>query len=272
MDAARARAIYEEIVRRKRDPALIELVGHGMLRARVFPINPGETRKITLRYTQLMSRAGDALQFRYTAGTRRTGRPSVTGEDRAWSRPPADAPLSFELVADSAGTLRDPFSPTHELNSTRDRDRLTVRPASALSGELVVFLPLARGLVGLTAAAHRPAGEDGYFMFNLSPGQGEGRPLPRDVTAVIDVSGSMSGQKIAQARAALRQLVRSLSPTDRFRLIAFNGTVAAYRSGWTEATGGETAASPNRPNDRAAAPGCSPSGSVTTSTPICWTA
>src|SRR5439155_19205062 len=29
MDAAQARAIYEEIVRRKQDPALIELAGHG---------------------------------------------------------------------------------------------------------------------------------------------------------------------------------------------------------------------------------------------------
>ncbi|MDH5198590.1 MAG: VIT domain-containing protein, partial [Gemmatimonadota bacterium] len=64
MDAARARAIYEEIVRRKRDPALIELAGHGLVRARVFPINPGETRKITLRYTQVLGRAGDALAFR----------------------------------------------------------------------------------------------------------------------------------------------------------------------------------------------------------------
>src|SRR5262249_13095396 len=40
MDAAQARGIYEEIVRRRRDPALIELAGHGVLRARVFPINP----------------------------------------------------------------------------------------------------------------------------------------------------------------------------------------------------------------------------------------
>src|SRR5437867_4441362 len=60
MDAAQARAIYEDIVRRKRDPALIELAGHGLLRARVFPIAPGETRKITLRYTQLLDRVGDA--------------------------------------------------------------------------------------------------------------------------------------------------------------------------------------------------------------------
>src|ERR1041384_6850563 len=68
MDAARARSIYEEIVRRKRDPALIELAGHGLIRARVFPINPGETRKITLRYTQVLNRAGDALQLRCAAG------------------------------------------------------------------------------------------------------------------------------------------------------------------------------------------------------------
>ena len=44
MDANQARAIYEAIVRQRKDPALIELAGHGMIRARVFPINPGETR------------------------------------------------------------------------------------------------------------------------------------------------------------------------------------------------------------------------------------
>ena len=34
MDRDRARAIYEEIVRRRADPALIELAGHGLLRVR----------------------------------------------------------------------------------------------------------------------------------------------------------------------------------------------------------------------------------------------
>ncbi|HEX4627890.1 MAG TPA: VIT domain-containing protein, partial [Gemmatimonadales bacterium] len=86
MDAAQARGIYEEIVRRKRDPALIELAGHGLLRARVFPIAPGETRKITLRYTQLLDRVGDAWRFRYVAG----------------SGPGAAAPRSFRIAIDSA--------------------------------------------------------------------------------------------------------------------------------------------------------------------------
>ena len=86
MDAAQARAIYEAIVRQRKDPALIELAGHGLIRARVFPINPGETRKITLRYTQMLDRAGDAWRFRYAAGA---------GQD--------PAARSFRLVVDSAG-------------------------------------------------------------------------------------------------------------------------------------------------------------------------
>src|SRR5207247_5151824 len=108
MDAAQARSIYEEIVRRKRDPALIELAGHGLIRARVFPINPGETRKITLRYTQLLSRAGDALQFRYAAGRQSAQMPRA-GSESPW--PAAEnVPLSFQMQLDSAAQFGQPSS------------------------------------------------------------------------------------------------------------------------------------------------------------------
>src|SRR5258705_11748669 len=100
MDAAKARAIYEEIVRKKRDPALIELAGHGLIRARVFPINPGETRTMTLRYTQLLERAGDALQFRYAGG--RANNPNVRPGIDAPTPTLEQAPLTFSMVVDSA--------------------------------------------------------------------------------------------------------------------------------------------------------------------------
>jgi Ca-activated chloride channel family protein len=236
MNAAEARAIYEEIVRRKRDPALIELAGHGLVRARVFPINAGETRKITLRYTQIMERAGDALQFRYAAGGRFGRR--ISSEQTAATQPrPEDAPLTFTLVADSGRAYGDPFSPTHALDVTRERGRLTVRPDAELRGDFVVFLPMARGLVGITLVTHKPAGEDGYFMLTLSPGRADGTTLPRDLTVVLDVSGSMSGSKIEQAKAALRQLLGTLDRDDRFRLLSFSNGVTAFRSGWAEPTG-----------------------------------
>src|SRR5574341_677759 len=147
MDATRARAIYEEIVRRRKDPALIELADHGLIRARVFPINPGETRKITLRYTQLLDRVGDAWRVRYATGT-------ATGGSRG------STARSFRLVVDSAGRFGEPYSPTHRLSTRRDGggggDRLEVTlPDSSWSGDLEVLLPLARGLVGMSLLTDR---------------------------------------------------------------------------------------------------------------------
>ncbi len=240
MNADEARRIYEDIVRRKKDPALIELVGHGMVRARVFPFDAGETRRIILRYTQVLDRAGDALHFRYAAGGRfagilPAGREQAQGPQRA--REPA--PLTFTLTAENGELFHDAFSPTHEVRVTRERGRMTVRPVASLSGDFALFLPLADRPVGLTLAAHRASGEDGWFMLTLSPRAAEASRVPRDVTAVVDVSGSMSGEKIAQARRALTQLLGTLGPDDRFRLIAFSSTVRTYRPDWTTATARE---------------------------------
>jgi Ca-activated chloride channel homolog len=224
MDASQARAIYEDIVRRKRDPALIELAGHGLLRARVFPIAPGETRKITLRYTELLDRVGDAWRFRYGTGS---------GPGMATSRT-----LRFEI--DSAGRFGEPYSPTHRLHVTRDADRLEITPAdTSARGDLELFLPLARGLVGMSLVATQHAADDGYFMLLLAPGRpSEAQAVRRDLVAVLDVSGSMSGDKLEQAKAALVQLLGSLRAGDRFRVIAFSSGVERYAPGWTDASGG----------------------------------
>ena len=247
MDAAQARGIYEEIVRRKKDPALIELAGHGLVRARVFPINPGETRKITLRYVQVLGRAGDALAFRYAAGGQfgqdgRTGGRADGQDGHGGPRPIRDgAPLQFTMTVDSAAQFRDPFSPTHDVTVTRRDGRLTVRPTAALSGDFALFLPFAERVVGLTLVTHRPAGEAGYFMLTLSPEDVRTGSAPRDLTVVVDVSGSMSGDKLEQARAALHQLLNSLRTTsgrgaDRFRLIRFSSAVHAQSLEFAAAT------------------------------------
>jgi Ca-activated chloride channel homolog len=222
MDAQQARAIYESIVRRRKDPALIELVDHGLIRARVFPITPGETRKITLRYTQVLDRVGDALRLRYAGG-----RDTI--------------PRAFHVTVDSAARIGEPYSPTHSITTRRERKGggLDIRLSEGRwRGDLEVFLPLSRALVGLSLLTHRPVGEDGFFMLLLAPGRAAERDaLPRDVVAVLDVSGSMSGEKIVQARAALEQLIGTLRTGDRMRLVAFSSGVRRFASEWTEVTG-----------------------------------
>ena len=234
MNAEQARGIYEEIVRRLRDPALLTLEGHGLIRARVFPIQPGETRRVVLRYTQLLQRAGDALRMRYAIG-QRGALPGTGFLDRA-PNTPADR-FTFRVTVPNADSYGTPYSPTHAITSRRTGDQLLITLDSAASGDVELFVPVRRGLVGTSLVAHAPGGEDGYFMLLVSPAQEDDAPaLARDLTFVVDVSGSMSGDKIEQAKAALRQALNTLGGQDRFRLIAFSNRVTNFRDGFAAAS------------------------------------
>jgi Ca-activated chloride channel homolog len=232
MNAEQARAIYEEIVRRKRDPALLSLAGTGLVRAQVFPIQPGETRKVMLRYTQVLERAGDALRVRYNLGQRDGGR---TGwGDR---RDAASGRFSWQLEIPASAEFGTPYSPTHQLTTRRESGRLEISLDPGASGEVEVFLPLRRNLVGTSVVTYAPGGEDGYYMLLLAPPpSGTADALPRDVSLVVDVSGSMSGAKIEQAREALDQALGTLGPRDRFRVIAFSSSVHQFQVGFVTAT------------------------------------
>ena len=219
MNAEQARGIYEEIVRRRKDPALLTFAGHGLVRAQVFPFQPGETRKVVLRFTQVLSRAGDALRLRYSLGDRGPGQNGIL------------------VTAPGEANYGTPYSPTHTIETRRIGGRLEISLPAGAAGEVELFLPYREGLVGASLVTHAASGEDGYFMLLLAPAEARsGRTVPRDLTLVVDVSGSMSGTKLEQAKAALQQAVGTLGQDDRFRLIAFSSTVRRFRDGFVAAS------------------------------------
>jgi Ca-activated chloride channel family protein len=245
MNAEQARGIYEEIVRRKKDPALLTLAGHGLVRAQVFPIQPGETRKVVLRYTLLLDRVGDALRLRYALGTR-------GGESGEW-----------RLTLPGGDGFGVPYSPTHPIRSVGRAGDIVIDTRSG--GDIELFLPLRRGLVGTSVLTHAVSNEDGYLMLLLSPSAvEEGAVVPRDLTLVVDVSGSMSGAKMDQARAALHQALGTLRAADRFRLIAFSSGVREFRPGFALATGPNLAAAREFIDGLAADGGTNISGALET--------
>ena len=234
MSAEQARGIYEDIVRRLRDPALLTLEGHGLVRARIFPLRPGETRRVVLRYTQVLDRAGDALRLRYAIGDRQV--PPGRGYLDQPAPTPTDA-FRYTVTVPDADAYGTPYSPTHRVTTRRSGDRLEITLDPDAAGDVEIFIPVRRGLVGTSVVTNAPGGEDGYFMLLVSPPAVEDGPsVPRDLTLVLDVSGSMSGEKIEQAKAALRQAIQSLRPDDRFRLVAFSTRVVNFRDGFVPAT------------------------------------
>ncbi len=218
MAAEQARGIYEGIVRRLKDPALLTLVGHGLIRAQVFPVQPGETRTVTLRFTELLGRDGDALRLRYAAGDR------------------GDAPVTMTVEVRREADFATPYSPSHQIAEERRDGNLRITLTPPVRGDVDLVVPFRHGLVGGTVLTHADPGEDGFALIFLAPPAApEAESVSRDLTLVVDVSGSMSGEKLDQAKAALRQALGALHPRDRFKLIAFSSGVRQFREGFTPA-------------------------------------
>ncbi len=221
LDANRARGVYEEIVRRKKDPALVEWMGMGLFRTRIFPIQPGETRTVVVRFRAVAEREGDAL---------RVDVPAPRGNGTSGS----GTELSLRWPAGEG--FGEVWSPTHRVQLERDGSRRLahVRDANGTVTLLVPVRDAARASIGVLT--HAPRADEGYAMITLTPPAVVRAATSRDITFVIDVSGSMAGVKMTQAKAAGRQFLGSLGPNDRFRLIAFSNDVEDFREGWSPVT------------------------------------
>ena len=233
LDAAEARRIYEEIVRSQRDPALVEWAGSGLLRARIFPIAPGEVKTVVVRFQSVARREGDAVRVDYARGSRG---PSGQGPR------PDGAAGSFVLTFGTGDGFGTPYSPTHTLRTTERRGERRVEAADA-SGDVTVLLPVERAeRAAVSLLAHAPGGGDGFALVTVTPPARPARTTLRDVTFVVDVSGSMSGKKLEQAKAAGRQLLGTLAEGDRFRIVDFSTDVRTFRDDFVPATRANLAA------------------------------
>jgi Ca-activated chloride channel family protein len=212
-----ARQIYNSIVHRSQDPGLLEYLGGEIFRANIFPIVARGSQTITLRFEQVLT-AQDAL-VNYTYPVRATTKrgPTIQGE------------FSFEAAIKSAAPILNVYSPSHAVNVARANDREAKVSFSdrrtTLEKDFQLYYSVSDKEIGLNLVTYRPNPKDpGYFMLLLAPKstlQAE-RIVERDVAFVIDVSGSMAGDKIMQARMALKYLVTKLNDGDRFNIIPFS--------------------------------------------------
>jgi Ca-activated chloride channel family protein len=228
LDADKARKIYDEIVRSRRDPALLELVGGRLLRASVFPVPANGELKIKLAYTQLLPRDGTLVEFRAPFTRNLTG-----------SRPLREAVAAVTIA--SAAPIKAVYSPTHAVDVVRRDDRNAragweAKNVEARKDFLLHYAVDGREL-GVSLLTYREPGQDGYFVLLASPGVevDASKVLPKDVVFIFDRSGSMSGEKIQQAREALLQCIGALHARDRFAIVDFASDVRTFEPALVEA-------------------------------------
>jgi len=217
LPAEEAARIYESIVRQSKDPGLIEFIGRRLLQMRVFPIEPGSDTTIQVRYQQICRPISGMRGYHYPLRTRKT-----SGQ--------AYGTVRFSVELDTAAPLKNIWSPTHAVEIVRGSDDRTARIAYegtgvSLEDDFLLLFSTDSSDLGLSTVAHKPDGSDhGHFVVMLTPKQlwpDEEEPA-QDVVFIVDTSGSMAGDKLRQAKAAIKFCVDRLDEDDRFSIVRFS--------------------------------------------------
>ncbi len=218
-----ARRIYESIVRRRRDPALLEYMGQGLFQTNVFPVPPLARRTVEMRYSQLLQKENGLIDLLLPIGTNKHScKPIET--------------LNVNIRIKSSKPIKTVYSPTHEIDINRSDDRHAVCKLSLKNvvgpDDLRLFYGSKDGIVGMNVISYRPKkNEDGYFLLLASPEvkQLADSQVEKTVVFVVDRSGSMNGKKIEQTREAVNFLINQLQPRDSFNIVTYDTEVASFR-------------------------------------------
>ncbi len=223
LKADEARKIYEDIVRKKKDPALLEYAGFGLYRTRAFPLEPGKPAKVIVHYDYVCKKDRDLVEVWYPLNTEKFSARKIR---------------DVEVVVDikSKADITAVYSPTHDLSVDRKGPRhviATYHEKDTLPAtDIQIFYKAADEDIGATLLTHQPdPHKDGYFMMLVSPNPRavKQKVVPKDVVLVLDRSGSMSSNnKIGQAKEALRFVLKNLNEHDRFSVIAYNDSIDPF--------------------------------------------
>jgi Ca-activated chloride channel family protein len=208
--------IYERIVSAKRDPGLLEYVGRSTIRARVFPVPANGEKRFQVEYSELLRMDGGVVKYVYPLST-----------ERFSARPLEELTISVELR--SSSPIKNIYCPSHEVSIKRFGDRraaISFEASQVKPGtDFVLYYSVSPKDVGLTLLSYRGPSGEGYWMLLASPKAPDRQEvIPKDVVFVLDRTGSMSGEKIKQAKGALAFCLNSLDRADRFDVVAFNET------------------------------------------------
>ncbi len=238
--AGEARRIYQEIVRKMRDPGLLEYQNNNCFSVSVFPFQPGQSRAVEVSFAQALSGTTDLvgyqLPLRWAGWSRCVDQYGQSG-----------VRFTISYSIDSEYDLGTISSPTYGVTVNRDGAR---KANGSYEGTVNGFpndfvLNIGRRTGDFAASLFcfpGEQGEDGYFLLSmLAALPKDEKYIPKDVLLIFDKSGSMSGDKIEQAKGAARFVLGQIKPEDRFGVIHYCDNVTKVFDGLRPANAENTA-------------------------------
>ncbi len=244
-----AKKIYTQAKQQGKQAALTEQERPNIFTTSVANIAPHETIRVEIEYQQIVNYDNGvfSLRFpmvvgpRYIPGTQRVEGFSGSGwavntdevADAARITPPVLEPgsqrknkVSIKIDLDAGLAIGKITSPYHEIviNKQSDQYQIVLKQESILANRdfELSWKPEADVAPKAALFTEKKNGETYAMIMIVPPETEQAQTLKREIIYVIDTSGSMGGQSIIQARAALELALTRLKPGDQFNVIQFN--------------------------------------------------
>ncbi|MFV1964731.1 MAG: VIT domain-containing protein, partial [Pirellulaceae bacterium] len=217
-----ARRIYDSIVAQVRDPALLEFIGYNLIRSSVFPVEPGSTQRVRLTYEHVCPAEDQRIDY-------------VLPRSESLDY---DVPWSIQVAVKSRRAIAAVYSPSHSIDHRvgNDGHRVNVELSSGIDMEpgpfrLSLLLSEREGVAATLLAYPDPKVGGGYFLLLAGlpqNGRADQPKIRREVTFVLDRSGSMNGDQLEQVREAAQQIISGLDPDESFNIVLYNEGVDVF--------------------------------------------
>lgn len=214
-----ARRIYESLVSRIRDPALVEFIGYNLIRSSVFPVEPRGKQRVCLTYEHLLDVDGSRVDY-------------ILPRTESLRY---EVPWNVTVKIKAHRPISTVYSASHKLQVERTgQHEVALKIAAETSREpgpfRLSYLLQEDGVTASVFAYPDKKVGGGYFLLLAGlpaktaddPGV---RAIKREVTLVIDRSGSMRNEKIQQVKEAALQVVAGLRPGEAFNILLYSNTV-----------------------------------------------
>ena len=204
LNSTKAKNLYKSIVRSLRDPALLQFNNDSLFQAKIYPIEPYSKKIIKISYVEFLKKDDSDFVYVYPK-----------------SLEAQQGKITVMLSMDDG--IKNIYSLSHKISV----DRVNAQKANVtgrLSREnFMLYFNTEKSDLGISSLNYQD-GDDGFFYLNLTPSiKLEKKNIsPKNITFVLDVSGSMAGKKLKQAKQSLKFCIDNLNPKDEFQVIAFS--------------------------------------------------
>jgi len=238
-----ARETYERAVLQGHSAALLEQERSSLFTQEIGNIPPGATVEVEIDIDQpLLWLAEGSWEWRFplSAAPRYLGAGPIEGKlEMEHSVGDIGARASLTMtIRDSIAEGRSPESPSHPLVTSRTVAGFQVELGSgnrmSLDRDVAVRWPAAGATASASIDVARPGvaalSGSAYGLLTIVPPAPDARALQvsRDLTLLIDTSGSMRGEPLTQAKRVACALVDSLGAGDQLEMIEFSNTSRSF--------------------------------------------